>query len=264
MKQVPFLELLQVFFLDFVGLVVPGAALLIGSQALLSWVPDTSAVHLLPPDGFGWTILIVGGYVLGHAVNGIGTSIVTPLLGFLCIARTEDRLWPQIREKRGFAAVVEHRGMGELPNEKDKARRYCHSVRNVAMTIITERDRQLIHKFRFIALLNQGAATVLLVLIVLAGTLTAVNALGLAAVSVNAPVWFWFVCPLLIVPFTSQQSDFHRRSLGVCFDMALAVLEDDAGRQGAPHATSDPAAERQQLLAKIGELTMKKERDGTE
>jgi hypothetical protein len=77
MKVENLVEAVERFFLDFIGLIIPGA-LMIAALWLLRGHPTFLGLSpLFPPtDTSVWVVLIVISYVAGHAVTSIGHVLV--------------------------------------------------------------------------------------------------------------------------------------------------------------------------------------------
>jgi len=241
MKVESLVEAVERFFLDFIGLVIPGTAmivalwLLIGQPSFLGLEP-----LFLPVDASAWIVLIVAGYVAGHAVTSIGRILVLqlavePLVRLLrkkhwtarlvpTVVRPQDELLDRIASsvsfRRMLAMVREVYNWPEI--EQDKASD-VHDWRNVALSMIQE-ESQIVYRFMFISLLCLGIATVL----ILTGTFWLIFGLlricGLSALVIPLDPGLLAVLFLTSLPFLERRYRFYDISMRIPFAMAMIKL----------------------------------------
>src|SRR5215207_9733450 len=91
------LEVLDRFFLDLIGTIIPGAALLYGLW-VISDVSSTSnfLLQLPPTDLFDWVLLIVAGYALGYAIGSVGENVILRILEWWPFKWLIETLFPRV------------------------------------------------------------------------------------------------------------------------------------------------------------------------
>lgn len=151
------------FFLDLIGTIIPGSAFIVGSQELLVG-PLSLGVPLDPLDPqFNWIVFIGTAYVLGHALASLShrlDRVVGKTLG-LGTAK-KKRAIKKGGEYKLFVNTIRSLDVGgNLPEELDRS---FHTYRNLAMSAAPEEDAK-VYRFRFLSLLNGGVAMVLLLLL---------------------------------------------------------------------------------------------------
>lgn len=171
MKLSDFLAVLERFFLDVIGTVIPGTVFLIFGWFILG----KPFVSLIPLENvYEWVFMSFAGYIAGHAIISIGERIVLPFIEFMqktkYIGRffrgltiSQSDLDSQVRSSASFIEFAE-RSKKFYPRFESDQR--LNEWRNLAMSIEQE-SNQLVYRFMFISLLNLGIATAawLLVLI---------------------------------------------------------------------------------------------------
>jgi hypothetical protein len=239
MKASEFVEALEKFFLDIIGVVVPGLAFALG--VLWIWgspFPTPPALKFLAKPEAYWALLLVVSYVIGHALTSFGESVIT---------KAFDRVLPGLKKSRlgkllprSIISETElNTGTKDDPvygaflkgvrkalpsfSEEDLTKMSLTSLRNVAMSLAPE-QRHTVYRFMFISLLNLGMATSLLLLSFL---LLFANLLQYVArpSGLQAPsLWFLLSMVLLIFPFLERRFHFYRIAIQIPFSMAVAQL----------------------------------------
>jgi hypothetical protein len=266
MKNSELIEALERFFLDLIGTVLPGAVLLIGL-----WFVFGQPTHLgvltvsTQLDANTWVFLITGSYILGHAITSIGQNVVlklsSSLFGFLHkipyiklgipqYVQSEDQMTEIIYQSQIFKDFVKATGSNpdEIGNTKKAITRawimrYVRDWRSVAMTIADEHKHTVV-RFTFIALLNLGMSTALLLVISIWLCLNLFPQLGWPASGATFNFWTLVILSIATLPFIERFYQFHDRALRVPFPMALAKL-----RQAEASRNSTVKSNDQNVLA---------------
>jgi len=242
------------FFLDIVGLMVPGGGAILAVYLLAHFGDDVSSKALLAanPSSTQWVLGIVGAFMVGHVVTSIGETLAVPFcdlcLGFVRRAPLIGRVLPEhvvpkavvdsrVKDSatyKAFCAIVEkasRAGGTALGGQLSLS-----EARNVALTWSGE-DKYTIYRFRFLALLHLGVACVL------AGAWSALVVLQMVrrchgAPALGAPPWWWALILLgVVLPLLERRYYFAGMALRVPFAMALArSLDRSKGADGSPRA----------------------------
>lgn len=242
-------EAIDRFFLDIIGTIIPGAALICGLWIIFDAPDLPSSVSLLPPTNlFDWVLFVAGSYVAGYAVVSVGENLVLKIIDNkmtrwaayrLCFqpAVFEEQLLKNIEESPEYRAVVgQAREKYSLPNASGDKTATVHSWRNIALSIAQDKS-YLAWRFMFISLLNLGMATAALILV----GLWAFSAIPVSPleVSVNAALkpWIFILLVVISVLFLERRYQFYSYAMRVPFSMAVVQLrETEAGRAPAETA----------------------------
>lgn len=225
MKPSEFLQALQAFFFDFIGAVVPGTVLLVGLIIVLSGPGDLQSVTDVT-ENTSWILFVVGAYVLGNIVVGIG-GILTK--GAANKIRSDLLDHPSVRAFQEQAASV-----GQAGNTAKERGNMFGTLRNMAMSRLTE-DKATTYRFMFIALFHLGTAVSVALCIIAFWLLIAFKALrndlSLVAVdwlgSVLVSAILLLVCCVLFV----RWKEFYERSMRLPFPAALAKQSSSADEE---------------------------------
>jgi nucleoside 2-deoxyribosyltransferase len=238
MKAGEFIDAIERFFLDLIGQVIPGGCLLLGAS--LIWTAgDWSALASLV-SVFGsakWALAITMSYVAGHGVTSMGDTVIVPvtdaLIGLLEFVKLRFAIPPAFQRKAKMLQKIESDSVFKafkceavkfLPalTQADGKSMVFSAWRNVAMSVAST-ERNTVWRFMFISLLNQGIATVLILLVILQIALA-----GLAPSSLGnfpLPIWvFWLAVLLAIIFFLERRYVFFRIAMDIPFGMALVEL----------------------------------------
>ena len=167
MNAEKFVAAIEKFFLDVIGTIIPGLALLGGVWAVCGSVKLGTLSLAAPKTDSAWTLTIVVAYVLGHALTGLGERVVVPLVAplgkwkpvkwFTGDFGTDEDYFQHMKGDAAVLAVAEAAfGKGAKPADMKKFK----GLRSTAMTFASAQEHTL-HRFTFISLLNQGIATAL-------------------------------------------------------------------------------------------------------
>jgi hypothetical protein len=247
-KGADFVEVVEKFFLDLIGTLIPGCALMLLLRYFFAneQQPEFKITKYLP-DIPPWVAQIGFAYVLGHGMVSIGEFVfVRSFDGFLCAARKwkliekifgknllpAETLNNTIREDIFFKAFVEtsHRRVAALPEKKDDSVRVSE-WRNLAISFAPN-QRQNVFRFTFLSLLNLGVFTAL-VLSAIGILLVWVDRNALLSKSLlpaNIPVHSLWTVPILVIaafPFLERRYYFYRISIEAPFGMALAEMSQE-------------------------------------
>ncbi len=246
MKATDIVEAIERFFLDIIGIVIPGVTLLFGLGYILR-TPDTIRGFSIfaPKESGDWVVLIAVSYVIGHAVTSLGHSLLLPGvesitarikkcslkgISFSKLAPKfvvpESELTEKIKADPVFKATIEKLLKITPELEADKEKIKVSSWRNIAMSLAPE-QRHTIYRFMFLSQLNLGIATVLFLLVV---AWPCVNALAIAnAISNARPVNGWVLGAMVVAlwPFLERRYRFYSPAMQVPFSMALAEMQKE-------------------------------------
>lgn len=189
MKAGDFIEALERFFIDIIGTVLPGLAMLVG-VCYVTGKPFISFSEVLLKKGsdYEWALLLGFSYVLGHGVISLGSNVIKKWLEN--IYRSE-RVREALTDSTGtngkrdadwiFSFVMPEKELAErlgqdpifkaflsslfkrIPSLSDEAKQVTsfRTWRNLALSIAQEHSH-LVYRFTFLSLLNLGTATVLI------------------------------------------------------------------------------------------------------
>jgi hypothetical protein len=231
-------EAIDRFFLDIIGTIIPGAAVICGLWIVFE-VPDSaSSVSLLPPtELFDWVLFIVGSYVAGHAVISVGEKLVLKIFDnsatrwaahALGLKPTvfEEQLLESIEESADYRAVVDQaRERYRLSDLSGSGAATVYSWRNIALSIAQD-NSYLAWRFMFISQLNLGMATAALILVGL-WILSLVPRSPLeVSVSAGLKPWVFTVLVVVSVLFLERRHRFYEYSMRVPFSMAVVQLHE--------------------------------------
>jgi nucleoside 2-deoxyribosyltransferase len=239
------IEALERFFLDIIGTVLPGLAMLVG-YCYVTGEPlvDVSQVLFNRSTDYEWVFLIALAYVLGHAITSLGFKITKKLEyahqgdpavkgeisggkgnRFLSFVSSEKELAKKLSEDPIYKAFLESllKRIPALPTES-KQLTNPRTWRNMALSIAPEQS-QLVYRFMFIALLNLGMSTVCICIFVLWIALICLNAfqVPVSVIDLNPLLALLIVLPYF---FLERFYNFSRRAFQVPFSMALAKLAE--------------------------------------
>lgn len=261
------LQAIDRFFLDLIGLFVPGAILLWGCWTLLDQPPLPARTALLPSSVVvDLLVLISIGYALGYAVISIGETAVLPLVemaaGLLRRSRftawlvptaivPEEQLLSEIRGSAEFDALIEQ-ASPILPSRlsDDDSTSDVPLWRDMALSFAPE-HRYSTYRFMFVSLLNLGVATALSAIVIFWLSLGAGRRLGIVYTGVPVNLWVVGTLVALSLLFVERRYQFYRRAMRVPFPVALVELsrQQDATTSDDPpntEATSELLGERAQ------------------
>jgi hypothetical protein len=266
MKASDVIEALERFFLDIVGTVIPGVALIFGIAFVLNWPTEIRGVSIFPPkQNSDWILLVTVGYVIGHAVTSIGQNVLLRAIEYAAVRlrkstwrriaalvpdciMTQADLFDKIEADPIFKAVADRitRLYPELEPEKKAIK--VTSWRNIAMSLASD-QRHTVYRFMFLSLLNLGIATVLFLFVI---TWVFVNLLQVAhAVSGGRPVNLW-LCAILFMAgwfFLQRRYEFHGIAMRVPFPMALVGLQRETPKRSESETIVRPGQTREDSRA---------------
>lgn len=235
MKANDVINTIERFFLDIIGVCIPGGLLLLGFAALADGAFAVPSWWPFPPaDSFGWVTAIGSAYVLGHASTTLAETLVLPLLG-----RVQPKWLPSeiVQKLEGDATVSAFKtflrsqpllaaaaGAGQDPP--------LGHWRSLALGLVTPGGAQLTYRFMFISLLSLGVGVNLMVLAAAFGIQAAIKGTLTIGLCVALAVAIG-VALCLVQNFAA----FRKRSLIVPFGMALTtVWASDRERPGETSA----------------------------
>jgi hypothetical protein len=265
-------EAFERFFLDIIGTILPGLALLVGYCYITQKsIGDISEILFGHKADYDWIIILALAYILGHAITSLGYKIIkqlerayeSPTLREALIgedevpstdagAKTKTKRepdWmlsfvvPQKKMEAELASDPIYNAFLETISKKIPALKENATSatkprvwRNMAMSIAPEQS-QLVYRFMFIALFNLGVSTVCICLFVFWTARLVSNAAG---ASMSVPAFNPLLIALGIAPyfFLERFYNFGNRAFKLPFSMALAKL---AQQQPSKQAVSPTA-----------------------
>ena len=224
------------FFFDFIGLVIPGALLIIGGWSLVATdLNKLPAYDLLSNDVY-WVFFFMLSYILGHAVTSLfHMKWFSILLNFLdkvspkkfvipATIKSREKIEQEILTHNSFIQfrqVYNSRDSKEVDNLAND----LHYWRNIAITNIPDHERK-IHKFMFISMLNFGIASDLLIFLfcyilffIIAKLVPTFHHNTWSLISIVS-------MGLLVIPFLERGASFYNRSMSLPFSIARDILKE--------------------------------------
>jgi hypothetical protein len=236
MNAEKFVAAIEKFFLDVIGTILPGLALLAGVWAVFGPISLGHGLSLAPPKtDTGWTLTIVVAYVLGHALTGLGEGMVVPAVAplgkwkplrwFTRDFGTDQDYFTHMKDDAAVLAVAEAAfGKGAKPANAKQFK----GLRSTAMTFASAQEHTL-HRFTFISLLNQGIATALWVIaamLLIQRLVLAVRGAAGSGEALARAAGLAAVLLLVSLLFLERRFDFYRRTLFTPFNIAVAALRE--------------------------------------
>jgi hypothetical protein len=230
------------FFLDIIGVLIPGGVLLLGLMLLYGPREFGHKWGTIPSTTGAWWMFVAAAYVTGHAIATVGNMIVRRF-----VVRALAWLTSFVEADIGKRTFVTEADVFSVLAGRETTRKFVEAVdptvavsarnvrewRTVALTLIAADDRTTAERFMFLAMLNLGVTTALWIL--------------LAAVVLKDPPSFipvskwWLSSGTMVLTFflLHRSCEFYARTMRAPFGMALAVLKDprrESGRRLAPGA----------------------------
>lgn len=210
------------FFNDIIATLLPGFILLFG----LSILAKQRVSENLYPDTFvpEIALVLVLAYPIGHALTAL-TNILTlrlsevllrvPIVGSVISfsirsLQSRDSLNTRIREDLSFVIVAEHYDV----TDDEVSRVPISNLRNLAISMLDDVDTNLVHRFRFLCLMNGNLATTTVIFCVLYLVLFD-NSLILVLVFI-----------ILSVLFLERYYRFNSITMRIPFNMAAIMIKD--------------------------------------
>jgi hypothetical protein len=228
-------EILDRYFLDFIGTVIPGTTF-VAEICILFKQPLVSSkkLEIASNNGFNWIFYIILGYILGHALSSIGKNIIVDFLEYLKTNKYIGWLLPKFitPKKQLFEKVQKRIDYKQLVS---KATKYFSieaeeesdfsSWRSIAMSLAE--DNSLPYRFMFLSLMNLGVATSILLINVFWISLHLVNGhFGISFNLLDFNLVLFILFFLVSLPFLERYYEFYRYSMEVPFSKALVKLQE--------------------------------------
>lgn len=230
---------LERFFLDVVGLMVPGALLLIGFKVLYA---SSGSMDWLSGAESNGALIAAASYVAGHAVATIGAlaiapmcaRIAIPIVALLRMAKGKSAKWdPVIVTRSQLEQRVATRtttiALGKRFDTPSPSSSDVHRLRNIAMTSMKSEDKATVVRLMSLAMLNLGVASVA----VLLGVYGLMGGAFASMPTTQGAPWDWvhlatgakalLVLSALSLPFLHRYFEFYDRTIRLPFDIAAAV-----------------------------------------
>lgn len=237
MKAGDFVEALERFFIDVVGTVLPGLAMMVGicyvtNKPFISF----SEVLLSRNSEYEWVLLLGFSYILGHGVASLGGRIRKRLENvsrsklvrknkewLLSFVLPEKELSERLAQDPIFKAFLGAllKRIPSLAAEASQVANY-RTWRNLALSIAQEHSH-LVYRFTFLSLLNLGIATVLISTNLAWLGLRLVKYLGASVDVIGFNLWL----PIMLIAaplFWERYYYFARIAFQLPISMAIAKL----------------------------------------
>lgn len=230
MKEVNIVEVFEKFFLDFIGTIIPGCTFLFSLYLII----DIDKFDISEQTFFIsnlWIFLIFIGYICGHALTSLGFIIIQifeyilPCIGKTNSFKSKKELDKQIKKDPVFLLVKDHckRSFG---NKKLN----IGSIRNLAMSINSPSDNQLIYRFMFISLFNLGVFTSLSLVNMIWVISYFLSKIAVPIIFDEYNLWISLLIVIISVPFLERRYSFFNRAIRVPFDMVFSKIQNDLGK----------------------------------
>ena len=237
-----FVTALERFFLDIVGVIAPGLALLAGAWFFLGRPALPTAASMGAP--WSWLLPLLAAYASGHVANSLGRWPVLPLAQGVCNLlqklplladrmkwiEPENQLFQRVQNSKIFKAFVE-RMRPELPELADESqpKDNVRQWRNVAITIVQDQS-QLVYRATFIAAFNLGMATACF----LVGAFWIGSRLVGRLETAGLPgAWWGIALFVAFLAFLERHYYFYSIAIRLPFSMALTQMAIKNPAQGA-------------------------------
>ncbi len=234
-------EALQYFFLDIIGVIIPGISLIIGLEVILK---ANNLDYPLVPSSYEWIFLILASYVIGHFVTGIGNFIFIPIIGKIASRlkknpvisiivpkniKSYEEITNEITNSDAFVhfkeAIKTKSFYAQLIDKLDSKK--VEYWRDIAMTIGKD-EKNIVYKFMFISLLTSGMGTVLIIISLIWSILSLLfnwNIIHLDLITYNLAIAILLI--VLSLPFFERSAYFFGISMRVPFPIATVMLASD-------------------------------------
>jgi hypothetical protein len=177
-------------------------------------------------------ILVALAYVLGHFVTGVGTRLLALAARFLPFVKSDKVFSGRVAAMPVYASFV-RQAYERWPHLAVIPKDDVHEWRNVAMSVLSPDENHTVYRFMFISLLNLGAGTVVVLLIVawlaasIAGHFSFLQPWGSFLFPHRRPLDIGVLFAALIVSyfFFERRGAFYPRALRVPFSMAIVKLD---------------------------------------
>jgi nucleoside 2-deoxyribosyltransferase len=238
-------EVLDKFFLDIIGNIIPGITLILGTWIILKKPSLFGSTSLLDfKDTSSWVFLIISGYILGYAITSFGETILLPVIEAtsLCLKKyritrclvpefviSKDKIKEKIINRDDFKVMV--RLASQVLKLEAVDKQDFGFWRNIALAF-NQANSSLVYRFTFISLFNLGVATVCIFSIFLWIFLNLSNYIGITdLIIIPLNYIIIFVLLLLSYLFLNRYYEFNRRSLQVPFSSAIVKLQEKISKE---------------------------------
>lgn len=246
------LAALDKFFLDFIGLVLPGAVLILGFWEIFNKPVFFGLSSIIPSDLGGWIVFISVCYAAGHLIGSVAETIYIPLIVYpisTAIIRIRKRLndkfqpsyfmpEPMLAElsmdQPSFAQAYKYL-YGESLVDNKKTNRLFRDIRSAIMSLIRPSDRSTVVRFMFIALFNLGVSTSIVILICTWVVISLLQRFfpGQSISPIPLNVYFAVVLLVSSIFFIERYFRYFARSLRTPLSMFASVpFIEKAGKSG--------------------------------
>lgn len=233
MKISEFTETIEHFFLEIIGVILPGITLIVGILIVLN-IQSIDEINIFIFDIIPvWIVLVLLGYILGHLIAGIERRILIPLLIISPISRlfifksirNMDKELDESVEFLSFKNAYQKRHKNLEITTKDS--NLFHFFRNIAITIINE-HRFTIKEFMFISHFNMGIGTSILLI----DMFWIISNITWVHNQFNNFVMPLNIIIIVLLFFTSmffldRGFEFYSRSMRLPFSIAISNINDN-------------------------------------
>lgn len=237
MKPGDLFEALERFFIDIVGTVLPGLAMIVGLCYVAGKpLPSFSQILFNRNSEYEWVLLLGFSYALGHGVTGLGSRI-RGILENICQRKLikKHKTWllkyvlseSEHAEKlaqdplfRTFLDTLRRRIPSLAAQNTEPAS--LRTWRSLALSFAQEHSH-LVYRFTFLSLLNLGIATVLISTSIVWFGLNVAKGLGVSVEAAGLNIWL----PVLLLAsplFLERYYYFSKIAFKLPISMAVAKL----------------------------------------
>jgi hypothetical protein len=233
---------LERFYLDLIGVILPGFAFIGCTWFVFGQPTSIGTVPILPiSDLFGVLFFIVVAYIAGYAVTSVGETIVMEIAHRLPLLKSRSETAVLVRGNRTFEVALSEicrvypvfAKMQQEPTSQEPKdiSRYVRMWRNIAISIVQENEA-IIYRFMAVSQLNLGLASAFFSTAIV---WLAAHILNLAGTQINViPIQLGLFILLLIIclPFLERQQEFYMRALSVPFSMVAVKYSNSVTQAG--------------------------------
>jgi nucleoside 2-deoxyribosyltransferase len=227
-------EVLDKFFLDIIGNIIPGITLIFGTWIILNKpILFNSASLFTFKDTSSWILLIVSGYILGYGITSFGEIIVLPVAEAIALPLRRHKLTkclvPNIISKEQEKINIRNRDDFKIMVNQATKLLELDAVnkedfgfwRNIALAF-SQANNSLVYRFTYISLFNLGIATVFILFSILWIFLNFIKNSTVIPINCTAIITLFVLAYL----FLNRYYEFNRRSLQVPFSSAIVNLQE--------------------------------------
>lgn len=234
MKISELTDTIEHFFLEIIGVIIPGLTLITGILLIFN-IKSLDELGFFLLDVFpAWIVFTISGYVLGHLIADIERRIFIPSLSRF-FSKINIPIFISIRDiYSDFEKSVEYQIFKKTYQNKHNEIEIplinsglVHFFRNIAITMI-DKHRYTVKEFMFISHFNSGIATSIFIINII-WLLFNISWVKNQIMFMIAPINFVSVLILFLLSlfFFDRGFEFYSRSLRLPFSIALSIMNDE-------------------------------------